>query len=106
MTPPTGARTEPDPLPGLRKQLAEEYGGRVPAETIDLVALQVLGEPGTPGSTTSCRSSRGVGHGFAPAAPPDRSLEPRSASGAPGGEPADYHPYDVATTLTTGVPAP
>jgi hypothetical protein len=44
MTPPRGTRTQPDPLPGLRKQLAEEYGGRVPAETIDLVARQVLGE--------------------------------------------------------------
>ena len=42
--PPTGAATEHDPLPGLRKQLAEEYGARVPAETIDLVARQVLGE--------------------------------------------------------------
>jgi hypothetical protein len=31
-------------LPGLRKQLVEEYGGRVPAETIDLVAREVLGE--------------------------------------------------------------
>jgi hypothetical protein len=44
MTPPpgTGKRTEPDPLPGLRKQLAEEYGGRVSDATIDLVAREVL----------------------------------------------------------------
>ena len=40
--PGTGKRTEPDPLPGLRKQLAEEYGGRVPDATIDLVAREVL----------------------------------------------------------------
>jgi len=33
-----------DPLPGLRKQLAEEYGGAVPEETIDLVAEQTLRE--------------------------------------------------------------
>ena len=46
MTPPTGTakRTEPDPLPGLRKQLAEEYGGRVPDHVIDLVAREVLVE--------------------------------------------------------------
>lgn len=42
--PVTGTRTEPDPLPGLRKQLEDEYGGRVPDETIDLVAREVLGE--------------------------------------------------------------
>jgi hypothetical protein len=41
-SPGTGTRTEPDPLPGLRKQLAEEYGGRVPDATIDLVAREVL----------------------------------------------------------------
>jgi hypothetical protein len=33
-----------DPLPGLRKQLADEYGDSVPADTIDLVARQSLGE--------------------------------------------------------------
>jgi hypothetical protein len=40
----TGRPNEPDPLPGLRKQLGEEYRGRVPDETIDLVAREVLGE--------------------------------------------------------------
>jgi Protein of unknown function (DUF3562) len=42
--PRTGSPTVPDPLPGLRKQLAKEYGGRVPPETIDQVARQALGE--------------------------------------------------------------
>jgi hypothetical protein len=32
-----------DPLPGLRKQLEEEYGDRVPPETIEIVARQSLG---------------------------------------------------------------
>jgi len=33
-----------DPLPGLRKQLTDEYGDSVPADVIDLVARQSLGE--------------------------------------------------------------
>jgi Protein of unknown function (DUF3562)/Protein-tyrosine-phosphatase-like, N-terminal domain len=43
----TRGRGEPplaDPLPGLRKQLAEEYGEAVPAETIEQVAEQTLDE--------------------------------------------------------------
>ena len=37
---------EADPLPGLRNQLAEEYGGSVPPETIDRIARQSLSEFG------------------------------------------------------------
>lgn len=37
------ARSSTDPLPGLRRQLADEYGD-VPSETIDKVAKQSLGE--------------------------------------------------------------
>jgi hypothetical protein len=33
-----------DPLPGLRQQLASEYGAIVPRETIDRVAEQALHE--------------------------------------------------------------
>ena len=33
-----------DPLPGLRKQLSEEYGEAVPTETIDLIAEQTFHE--------------------------------------------------------------
>ena len=33
-----------DPLPGLQKRLAEEFGDVVPAETIGKVARQSLGE--------------------------------------------------------------
>jgi hypothetical protein len=33
-----------DPLPGLRKQLASEYGETLPAETIDRAAQEALGE--------------------------------------------------------------
>jgi hypothetical protein len=33
-----------DPLPGLREQLASEYGGTVPRERIDRVAQQALEE--------------------------------------------------------------
>ncbi len=33
-----------DPLPGLRKQLADEYGRDVPLETIEKIAEQSLGE--------------------------------------------------------------
>ena len=43
----TGGRGEPrapDPLPGLRKQLVEEYGTGVPEETIVRVAEQSLKE--------------------------------------------------------------
>lgn len=39
-----GAQSVTDPLPGLRRQLAEEYGGDVPLETIEKVAEQSLGE--------------------------------------------------------------
>jgi hypothetical protein len=35
---------EADPLPGLRKQLAEEYGASVPPEKIEQIARQSLGE--------------------------------------------------------------
>jgi hypothetical protein len=34
------------PLPGLREQLASEYGATVPQERIDRVAQQALEEPG------------------------------------------------------------
>jgi hypothetical protein len=33
-----------DPLPGLRRQLTEEYGDAIPLETINRVAEQSLGE--------------------------------------------------------------
>jgi hypothetical protein len=33
-----------DPLPGIRKQLAEEFGASVPLETIERIARQSLGE--------------------------------------------------------------
>jgi hypothetical protein len=31
-----------DPLPGLRQQLRDEYGGSLPDETIDLAAREAL----------------------------------------------------------------
>jgi hypothetical protein len=37
------AHSVADPLPGLRKQLANEYGDAIPAETLDRVAEQSLG---------------------------------------------------------------
>lgn len=37
-------RTEADGLHTLRKQLEEEYGGRIPAEEIDDIARQALAE--------------------------------------------------------------
>lgn len=39
-----GAHSVTDPLPGLRRRLADEYGGDVPSETIDMVAAESLGE--------------------------------------------------------------
>lgn len=39
-----GGQSVRDPLPSLRRQLADEYGGDVPQETIEKVAEQSLGE--------------------------------------------------------------
>jgi hypothetical protein len=39
-----GLQSLPDPLPGLRRRLVEEYGDDVAPETIDWVAEQSLGE--------------------------------------------------------------
>lgn len=39
-----GVQSFVDALPGLRRQLAEEYGEEVTPETIDRVAEQSLGE--------------------------------------------------------------
>lgn len=44
MSPSTDGPGGADPLPGIRKQLAEEYGASVPPETIDRIARQSLGE--------------------------------------------------------------
>jgi hypothetical protein len=42
---PRTTRTDPiDPLPGLRRRLASEYGGSVPDESIDLAAREALAD--------------------------------------------------------------
>jgi hypothetical protein len=43
MSPEPTDQVHADPLPGLLQQLEEEYGDRVPPETIEIVARQSLG---------------------------------------------------------------
>ena len=74
-----------DPLPGLRKQLTDEYGDSVPADVIDLVARQSLGEFQAAKVRTSCRSSHGGARGVVSATPPPERPPGRPVCAPPRG---------------------